>query len=64
MVAERPQRAGPVRRAGGDSSTARLGRESKPSSSLRTCPIGGSHLSARERKERRDRRRLGWEERN
>jgi hypothetical protein len=43
---------------------ARLERESEPGSSLRMGPIGGSRLLARERKERRERCRLGWEERN
>jgi hypothetical protein len=65
-AADKPRRAGPGHRAGGGQAVVGLGCESEPGSSLRTGPIGGSRLSARERKDRREvpvglgRRGLGW----
>jgi hypothetical protein len=53
-AAEGPRCAGLGRRASGGRATAGLRRESELGSSLRTDPIGGSHLAAREKKGRRE----------
>jgi hypothetical protein len=63
-AAERSRHVGLGHCVGGGRAAAGLGCESEPGSSLRTGPTGGSRLSTRERKERRERCRLGWEERD
>jgi hypothetical protein len=50
---------GPGRRTGEGRAAALLRRESERGSSLTTSPTGGSRLAVRERKGRREGRRVG-----